>query len=371
MAPRRKQLMNILGMLCGAFGELLNATVDSITKLSKLNGSQLLFGRYLFQIIVSVIWWNVLKRNRYQNQSEPELGNWYGNKPYITIIWLYGTLKFIDNLLFWYGIRFVPIGISYCIMAAGDVLTFYIGYVYFKEPLFKTFPISVLLRVISLFLLLQQPRALFEYILHDTTISPSQLRVSGLILVTIASVTWSLSNLLLNATVEIDEETDEEREGAHFLQLQITNAVQNLVFWIPFVMIFNTLTVNDTFIGRIDTIDAEWDYSLYSLSIVVLIGVVGFGANVLNIFAYQLADASKVIWSENVDVICAYVYQIAVFHDSPNVVEICGAILMVMAAFLPLFEELNGYCAKGPYHRVAITSDSEFITDVDIDAIII
>eukprot|EP01083_Nonionella_stella_P180171 641780_1 len=352
-ASRYKHLMNILGMSCGAFGEMLNATEDSIAKLSGLSGSQLIFGRYMFQLMVGIIWWFILK----YFYSKHELGNWYGNTPHISKIWIYGTLQFINILCFWYGIRFVPIGISYCIMATGDALTFYIAYIYFKEPLFKTFPMSVSLRILSLLLLLQKPTIVFEYFMRDINTEVSELHVGGLLLVSIAAIAWSLSNVTLKATAEsnhmvmdtnnnIQRVVNQEGDGAHFLQLEITHALQTLVFWIPFMTILNSWTIKDTFIGSVGNMNENWNYNLHSFGTLCAIGVVGFGADVLTIMAFQFGDVSKVIWAQRMDVVCAYVYQIWLFKEAPNAFEICGAILMMIAAFLPMFEELSGYCSE-------------------------
>eukprot|EP01083_Nonionella_stella_P265078 898402_1 len=203
---RRKNLLNIFGMCCGAFAEMLNATEDSIAKASGLSASQLIFGRYIFQLVICVMLWIKLQNNN----SAQSLGHWYGNPPQTRKIWAYGALQFIVVSCIWYGIRSVPIGISYCILASGDALTLYISYKYFKEPLFKMFPISVFLRIVSLLLLLQKPHFVFEYVFHDTKIHTSEVQVSGLILVGIAAIAYSISNVMLKSTADTEE-------GAHWL----------------------------------------------------------------------------------------------------------------------------------------------------------
>mmetsp|Transcript_66394 Transcript_66394/g.105573 ORF Transcript_66394/g.105573 Transcript_66394/m.105573 type:complete len:91 (+) Transcript_66394:1-273(+) len=59
----------------------------------------------------------------------------------------------------------------------------------------------------------------------------------------------------------------------------------------------------------------------------------------LNIIAYQYAEATKVSWLEYTGIVFTFVYQIVVFGDVPNALELSGVALILTASMLPLLEE--------------------------------
>ena len=325
---------NVLGMICVGFAEFLSSTEDAITKLSKLPVSQLMAARYVFQLIIGIIWWIGLK---YKDNGN-KLGHWYGNQPYIRTIWLYGMIQFIDVFCFWYGIRLIPMGLSISIITSSHFIIVFIAYLYLKEPLFKTFIPTVLMVIVALFFVVQ-PTFLFESFAAITNETFHSLSILGLVLVTVSTFAYSASCILLRTTSKINEDGEEE-DGAHFLQLQITNSFQNIFIYTPYIMIINTLTIHDEFVGDITDIQQDWKWDLYSLIMLFLAGLIGFGALTLNILGYQLGDATKVVWFENCDLISSYCYQILLFGNMPNTFEISGALLMFIAGFVPLMEEI-------------------------------
>ena len=80
-------------------------------------------------------------------------------------------------------------------------------------------------------------------------------------------------------------------------------------------------------------------YDLYSLFMIILIGIFDFGGIACNIIGYQIGDASKVLWFENIDLISSILYQIFLFNSIPNKFELIGAVLFLITALIPLFEE--------------------------------
>ena len=141
----RHKLMNILGMFAVGLAEFLSNTEDAITILSNLNISQLLWGGYLVHLFICILWWNILKCNDNQNT----LGNWYGNKPYIFRIWLYGLIQFIDVFCWWYGIKLIPFGDAYCIITTSHLITVFVAHIWLKERLFKLFIPTLIIAIIA------------------------------------------------------------------------------------------------------------------------------------------------------------------------------------------------------------------------------
>ena len=309
MTRIRSHWANVLGMIAVGFGEFLCVVDDAISKFSGLSGSQLIVVDYLFQFVVCIIWWNILKcKNK---EEKDKIGKWYGNKPYIKIIWLYGMIQFIDLFCFWYGIRFVPIGVSRTITSSVHLIIPLIGYFYLKEPLMKSTGITFLLIIISL-ILVTQPSLLFDHIGSSKNNTDFEtvhsFSIFGLILVFISTLAYSVSAILLRITTRINEDGEEE-EGAHFFQLQITNSVQNILIWMPLIMTLNSFSVHDEFIGDIKDIPQEWKWDTYSLFWLLLSCITGFGAISFNIIGYQLGDATKVVWFENIDLFASYFFQ--------------------------------------------------------------
>eukprot|EP01084_Bolivina_argentea_P028623 53167_1 len=358
------QKNNLLAICCAITASFLCATEDALSKLSGLQVPQIIIFKCLFELLVGMIYWYILQKRDTKN----ELGNWYGNKPYILLIWIYGFFRYLDILCFWSGIRSVPIGISYCILSSSDAIIVFVGFMCFKEPLFRTFIPTVIFRVVALLLIIQKPTFIFNIFIPNMDDNElHNLSIPGLLFVSIASIGWTASNIAVAATENLNSDNDEtdnqSKSQVHFLQFENTNSFQNIILWMPLTMIINSFTIHNKYMGNIQDIETEWKYDLYSIFMLIIISALGFSFVILNIISYQIGDATKIIWFENIDLIASYCYQIFLFNDIPNHLEIVGAILTVIAAFFPLSEEIYDHCKKPQYQPVSMNSDTQSDSD--------
>ena len=100
-------------------------------------------------------------------------------------------------------------------------------------------------------------------------------------------------------------------------------------------------------------------------------GFIGFTACLLNIVGYQLGEATKIAFLENFDLFASFMYQIIIFGDVPNIFECIGCVLVIIAAILPLIEQIRLYRSgihEIEYDEVALTeNDQSDTTDIDIE----
>ena len=110
-----------------------------------------------------------------------------------------------------------------------------------------------------------------------------------------------------------------------------------IVISVPALMAINGVLQSDV-IGRSDL--SDWSADPLSISIGCMASITGFGAVSLNVIGYQYGEATKVVWSEYLILVFAFLYQIFVFDVIPNQFEIVGVILIITACMLSLAEEL-------------------------------
>ena len=71
----------------------------------------------------------------------------------------------------------------------------------------------------------------------------------------------------------------------------------------------------------------------------VIIGILGFLALMLNVIGYQIGDATKVAWMEYLDLVFAFLYQWLYFKNIPTKWEIIGWCSLLATYFIHLGEK--------------------------------
>ena len=88
-----------------------------------------------------------------------------------------------------------------------------------------------------------------------------------------------------------------------------------------------------------------------SLFVCIIIRPIGFTAIFFSVNGYQYAEATKVAWLEFLTIIIQYIYQIYLFDDSQDILEIIGVILIVIGSTTSMIQELYNYCYKYNTHN--------------------
>ena len=83
-----------------------------------------------------------------------------------------------------------------------------------------------------------------------------------------------------------------------------------------------------------------------------------------NISGYQYGEATKVAWLEYVSLIVNWMYSIFLFDDTPDVYEIIGVTILVIACcIIPLSKEFYEYYTK--HYNYNGTGDNDSGSDSD------
>eukprot|EP01083_Nonionella_stella_P014548 40848_1 len=341
----------IVGSCFVTLGQLLFSTNSAIVKYSGLKESQLLFGRFGIHTLISICYWIILK---YSSQTHANtFSHWYGEKPYIKSIWLRGFTFTINQICFWYAIIRLPIGDAECIFYQTPIVIAMFGWIFLKETLPKTTPIICLLGVAGV-LCISQPQfitAMYTKTFHaedEEDVAP--LNADGVLSMVTAVFAWSITAILIR-----------QAKGSHFLQLDIVAGIQTMFISTPTVLLVNHYFLHNAFIGDLDFND--WVFDMRSTLLILLLGVVGFGALTCSIVGYQYADATKVAWLEYTTLLFAFSYQIFLFGDIPNTLEVIGVIFVLLACVVSILEELykkylTNKISYSVLHNIA-TSQSE------------
>ena len=277
-----------IGSGCVAMGQLLFATNDAIIKLSSMKESQLLIGRFGVQLLIAVSWW-IFKK--------PEsASNWYGDRPYITNIWVRGVLFTVNTVCLWYGVIRLPLGDAITIYYQSPVVIAVIAWAFLGERLPRSTPIICILATLGV-LVIAKPHFISSLLNDHENEDIEPLNIDGLVAMFISLFAWSISAVLVR-----------------------------------------TLLLHSEFIGSLDFKD--WDFDFVSLGIMVIIGLIGFIALSLNVIGFQYGDATKVAWMEYTAIIFSFIYQIFVFRDPLDRLEVIGCVLVGIACSLSVSEEL-------------------------------
>ena len=333
----------ILGSICIFIGQFLYTTNDAIVKISNLKTTQLLIGRIVIQLSVSVLWWMIKK-------SSYDVKNWYGDKPYILNVWLYGLSASITMIFLFYGVTRIPIGDAYCILDQYPLFTAFIAWIFLKEKLPKTTPFIAFFGILGI-IFLAQPLWLIRAIYPENEENNAEsLNIDGVISIIIAMIGTAISAVLVRTMLK-----------SHFIQLNIVVMVQSGFIFLPILLILNQFAIKNETIGSFDA--DEYIFDFRAIVIMIAIGILGFGALCFNVIGFQYAEATKVVWLEYITIVFTFLYQIFLFNDIPNMLEIIGAFMVIIACCLSLIEEMYNHRKKERYSFVPTTEnedDTEF-----------
>eukprot|EP01084_Bolivina_argentea_P316885 549375_1 len=318
MAITTTETCNVMiGSLCIAFAVLCYNINELIVKWSKIDVIQLLFGRFCVQFIIACIWWNVKKpKGTYVN-------NWYGDKPFITNIFIRGIFHNIIVLGLWYSVTRLPVGDFCVILVQNSLITALFAKIFLAEKLPNLFILIATFGIIGS-LLISQPTFL-SYLFNINNIEP--LDIYGLLVLCISILCMGINNVLVRTAKE-----------AHFLQLELVSSAQMIFVITPVVLLLNNY-INVESIGTFHTIQ----FDLFSLLLMFLTGFIGFIGLSLHVIGYQLGDATKVSWLEYVSIVYQSLFQTFFWNDPFNLFESIGVILVVLACFIDLGEQYYNY----------------------------
>ncbi len=133
---------------------------------------------------------------------------------------------------------------------------------------------------------------------------------------------------------------------AHWLQLEITSTTQSIIIWCPLIIILNKFWLNSDGLSG-----GDWDFSLRTGIVMIIIGILGFFALMLNVIGYQIGDATKVAWMEYLDLVFAFLYQWLYFKDIPTTWEIIGCCCLLSTCLIHLGEEYYHYLQAKKYKK--------------------
>ena len=348
----------IIGSFCIGLCQLLIATNDAIIKFSKMKESQLLFGRFIIEFILAVLWWIFNKPQQSQN--------WYGDPPYITHIWLRAVFYCLSFALAWYSYIRLPIGDATCIWCQSPILISIIAWIFLGERLPKTTPFIIILSIIGIAFIVQPTFLISIYIEYiEPLIDKNEtdwgeiepLNIEGVIAMILAVITWSISTVLVRTAKEV-----------HFIQLQIVSAGQTAFALVPLLLWINRVTLHNSYIGTM----MEWQWDLNSILILVALGIFGFGGLSLYVIGFQYAAATKVAWLEYITIVFSFLYQIFLFNDIPNILEVIGLSFVVTACCFSLLEEWYYYHIKRNEETLYDRFEDESVESIEsVEAVVL
>eukprot|EP01084_Bolivina_argentea_P293344 504492_1 len=304
----------LLGMVIVAIGTALFCSVGAIVQYHGGSVLQLMLGRYITQNIIAWFIWLCWKPS--------SCDHWYGDSPFKLNIWSRGFLLFCTVFCWWRGLELVPLGDGEAILFLSPLVTVIAARLLLGEKLPSTFFLSLVVTLTGL-VFICQPTFIFggddgEYI---------ALSYEGICFLLGAVVCWSGSCVLVRTAKE-----------AHWLQLEIVATVQSIFIWCPLVILINRLWLHSDELSG-----GDWDFTMPTGIVMVVIGVLGFAALMFNVIGYQIGDATKVAWMEYLDLVFAFLYQWLYFKNKPTMWEIIGCCALLSTCFIHLGEEYYNY----------------------------
>ena len=132
----------LLGSAYIASGTFIYATYEALGKLSGLKLSQILIFTWSFALLFNFIYWK-LKRPSHVN-------NWYGDKPYIKLIWLRGIIGGSLSICIWYAIIKLPLGDASCFFFQTPLIVTILSKIFLNDKLLKLTPIIMIFAIIGI-----------------------------------------------------------------------------------------------------------------------------------------------------------------------------------------------------------------------------
>ena len=127
-------------------------------------------------------------------------------------------------------------------------------------------------------------------------------------------------------------------KSAHWLQLEIATSMQTILLWCPLLIMIDHLWISS------DVLEGgDWDFSVYTLVVMLIIGILGFFSVMCGVIGYQIGDATKVAWMEYLDLVFAFLYQYLYFKETPTTWEIIGFCALLSTCFVHVGEEYYHY----------------------------
>ena len=138
-------------------------------------------------------------------------------------------------------------------------------------------------------------------------------------------------------------------DSAHSHQLQVvfSFSIQTLCVWVPLMALFNAYEnslYDTTHFSLFAYNPYHWDVEFVVMMLVM--GALQFFGLVFALLAYRFAEASKLAYFEHVDLLFAYITQVAILdmYRNTNAYSILGFLLMLAVCVAHLLEEVYNYC---------------------------
>eukprot|EP00484_Ammonia_sp_Unknown_P029491 CAMPEP_0197036030 /NCGR_PEP_ID=MMETSP1384-20130603/13652_1 /TAXON_ID=29189 /ORGANISM="Ammonia sp." /LENGTH=423 /DNA_ID=CAMNT_0042466157 /DNA_START=145 /DNA_END=1416 /DNA_ORIENTATION=- len=317
----------LLGMIVVAIGTALFCTVGAIVQYHGGSVLQLMLGRYVTQNLLAWLLW-------FSNPCKITAGcqHWYGDAPHRLNIWTRGFLLFCVVFFWWRGLELMPLGDGEAILFLSPIITVIAARILLAEALPSTFILTLVITLAGLVCICQPSFIFGGHGHHGEYIA---LSWQGIVFMCACTCAWSACCILVRSA-----------KKAHWLQLEICASLQSMAIWCPLVILLNRFWLQSDALSG-----GDWDFSLKTGIVMMLIGVLGFVALMFNVVGYQIGDATKVAWMEYLDLVFAFLYQWLYFKDVPTMWEIIGCCALLSTCLIHLAEEY--------YHYVRAKNDKE------------
>eukprot|EP01084_Bolivina_argentea_P293342 504490_1 len=303
----------LLGMVIVAIGTALFCSVGAIVQYHGGSVLQLMLGRYITQNIIAWFIWLCWKPS--------SCDHWYGDSPFKLNIWSRGFLLFCTVFCWWRGLELVPLGDGEAILFLSPLVTVIAARLLLGEKLPSTFFLSLVVTLTGL-VFICQPTFIF-----GGSAPMMALSWQGILFLIGTVFAWTGACVLVRTA-----------KKAHWLQLEIVATTQSIMVWCPLVIALNQFWIHSDGLSG-----GDWDFSFRTVIVMVVIGILGFLALMLNVIGYQIGDATKVAWMEYLDLVFAFLYQWLFFGDIPTNWEIIGCCCLLSTCGIHLGEEYYHY----------------------------
>ena len=343
----------ILGSICVATAQVSFGFMEVLIKSTDIKIAQFMIARYVIQVILGIIWWNLFKPYQHSNK----INNWYGDSPYIANIWWRGLLT-STNFITYYAINKLPLGDFQTIFYQAPLMAIFCAWLFMNEKLPNSYILipSVIMMIVGI-LLVAQPHFLTMTLTADSEQAAQYqpLNIYGIIAAIASAFRWSICVLLVRKAVD-----------SHFIQLEFAS-FGGFLITTPTMLILNTYYIHMNMLGNLNFDDnSQWRFDpkaigiLFFLivwynclqidspytAILIAFGCCGFWAIALEVIGYQLGEATMVSWLEYINIPVGFIHQITIFNDHPNGYEMIGGILVTIACLLTPLEQLFKYCME-------------------------
>ena len=347
-----------LGMFLVAVATFFFGTIGAIIQAYDGSITQLMLGRYIFQHLISWIFWIWFKKfsnsksriidsicpcPKWMTQSFININNnaddintnnsellWYGNKEHRQSIWIRGILYWLVIFCWFRSLEMVSIGDAEAILFMSPIVTTIIARCWLKEPLAKSFIVTLILALTSI-IFITQPEAIFGIDYSDG--EKQNMPLIGVIYLLISLISLSMQSIMVR-----------KAKKAHWLQLELVATFGCAFIYTPLLIIICVIsdavdTNNNFSITDYVLSGGKWTWDFETFFVCIITAIIGFCGLMCVVIGYQLGNATKVSYMMYLNLVVAFGYQIICFESYPNIYTIIGVCLLVLSCLIHVIEQ--------------------------------